>query len=215
MIKEQRYNDSVDVWSLGIVLYTMTTGHLPFYATDSQSILQKIVYSDPIIPRNISTNLSDLLKKMLIKEPRNRITLEEIKCHHWISDLEFRKMNGFISNYKLNDKIDSSIIKSMNVLGIDTSGIKLNCFGFSSNDTIAIYMIMKNEKNVNDLRVGLMNNYRKIFSMESFKQPLKEKKVHKSQSTPFSTNDQNSFCSQYSSSSSYSYFEYRSEEFGF
>ena len=214
MIKEQKYNDSVDVWSLGILLYAMTTGSLPFFATDTQSILQKIVYSDPIIPRNISTNLSDLLKKMLTKEPRNRITLDAIKAHPWVSDFEFNKMNNFIYNYKINDKIDSSIIKSMDKLGVDTSGIKLNCLGFSSNDTIATYMIMKNEKNVNELRVGLMNNYRKIFSMETFKQPIKEK-VHKSKSTPFSTLEQNSFYNQYSSSSSYSYFEYKNEEVGF
>ncbi|KAH0789905.1 CAMK family protein kinase [Histomonas meleagridis] len=169
MIKEQRYNVSVDIWSAGVLLYALTVGHLPFYDNDSQCTLQKIVYSDPIIPDKLSLPLSDLLKKMLTKDPQKRITLNGIKEHHWYSPSEHMKVSLFVMEQRRNDdKIDPSIIKKMNNLGINTSDIKLGLFGSGSSDSLVSYMILKNEKTTDELMTAISRKTRNSLSLGKF-----------------------------------------------
>lgn len=58
-----------DIWSMGIVLFAMVCGHLPFDDKEEQRLFSKIVYSHFQIPSYLSTPLTDILKRMLIKNP--------------------------------------------------------------------------------------------------------------------------------------------------
>lgn len=80
MIKNKTYNaKAVDIWSIGIVLYAMLCGKLPFEDKNSQKLFQKIQKEPPTFPPNLSKNAKQALHKMLIKEPCYRIKINEIK----------------------------------------------------------------------------------------------------------------------------------------
>ena len=102
--KEKGYKGfPVDIWSAGIALYLMVSGKLPFNMNDStddfdmieknKSIKEKnmklkyeILHKEPKYIENISDELRDLLKGLLNKNPKKRLTCDEILNHPWLSD---------------------------------------------------------------------------------------------------------------------------------
>ena len=76
---------SADIWSLGVTLFCLVTGRLPFPGSNPMAVYDKIRSEDPEVPEHVSPELRDLIQKMLIKSPGERISLAEIKKHAWVT----------------------------------------------------------------------------------------------------------------------------------
>ena len=70
---------AVDVWSMGVTLYCLAFGFIPFHKAGMLYLFESIKTDEPIIPEDCDPNLQDLLLKLLEKDPAKRIEMDEVR----------------------------------------------------------------------------------------------------------------------------------------
>jgi len=78
----------VDLWSLGVLLYTMLQGTVPFKASSLEELHALILQGNFKYPVKISVEAKDLIEKMLVVEPVQRISIPEILKHPWLKSFD-------------------------------------------------------------------------------------------------------------------------------
>jgi serine/threonine protein kinase len=87
IISNQPYNGKKsDIWSLGVVLFTMVTGSLPWHETNQSLLFRQISDADFRIPGFVSPNLRDLIARLMRPDPDHRPLASEILKHPWFSE---------------------------------------------------------------------------------------------------------------------------------
>ena len=183
MVTGRKYfGDTVDIWSSGIVLYSMVCGYLPFEDDNQTVLFHKIAKGLFALPPFLSNSCKDLIKNILITNPKKRYGFEEIKKHPW-----FMSVNN---NGGKNILFTSpGILIDIDVIPIDIDIIKEIYFtkeykNFSIinivNDVIrnkhnkittAYYLILKKKLRKNKESVANINSNSKLF-IEYIKKPI-------------------------------------------
>lgn len=84
MVCGQTYNENVDLWSLGVLCYEFLTGSPPFISSNYDETYIRISRAQFNIPDYVSEEAKDLIKKLLVVNPNNRLDLKEVVKHSWI-----------------------------------------------------------------------------------------------------------------------------------
>ena len=103
----KEYDNKVDIWSLGVILYSMVHGYYPFTNEKQNLLIKAIEENDPIFNKDLSSELKNLMTKMLIKDPSQRISLFDIKTHPWISSAysQFVKNSEQLMSFRLLNQV--------------------------------------------------------------------------------------------------------------
>ena len=82
MVAGKKYDGfKVDIWATGIILYGMLCGYLPFEDKNNNILFKKILECKLRFPQYISNTSRDIIEKILMVDPDERITINEIKSH--------------------------------------------------------------------------------------------------------------------------------------
>ncbi|KAJ6255665.1 non-specific serine/threonine protein kinase [Anaeramoeba flamelloides] len=96
VILGQKYGIEVDYWSLGILIYEMLHGRPPFYSENKNVMYEKIIYDDPKISSSVSSEMQNLIRQLLNKNPEKRLgspyQFKNIHDHPVFIDLDWQKL---------------------------------------------------------------------------------------------------------------------------
>ena len=173
LINGKCYNGAaIDIWSSGVILYTILTGQLPFNEKQANKLYQKIRECKYTIPKTVPEGARDLIIRMLQKNPLDRITIAEIKQHKWfnhkLSLFQIIDNQRFI--YGNRNKFDKDIIKQM------TESAKINPEKMNEEQMMELFK-QQNERS-HDLRVvyDFLQTQKTEDSFKEKKAKLKSKK---------------------------------------
>jgi calcium-dependent protein kinase len=91
IIRERLYTEAGDVWSLGVLAYILLCGYPPFYADNNAELYKQICaaafeFHDDAWS-TISEGAKDLVRKMLVADPKARMTMKDVSTHPWVTSL--------------------------------------------------------------------------------------------------------------------------------
>lgn len=97
---------ALDVFALGCIVYAMLTGNLPFDDKRTKELIKKICEEEVQFPPDLvlSDEIKDLIRRMLNKNPEERITVYEIERHPWFKGKKLPQ--NLIDKYR-QDELDS------------------------------------------------------------------------------------------------------------
>lgn len=86
ILKGKEYDEKIDIWSLGIMMYEMLVGENPFKITREEELI-KIVKDEIAIPSYVfvSREARDFLDKCLKKNPNDRVNIKELLNHDFLT----------------------------------------------------------------------------------------------------------------------------------
>ncbi|KAL2539859.1 Calcium-dependent protein kinase 1 [Abeliophyllum distichum] len=106
-VLRKRYGPEADVWSAGVIVYILLSGVPPFWDETEQGIFEQVLHGDLDFSSDpwpsISESAKDLVRKMLVRDPRRRLTAHEVLCHPWV------QVNGVAPDRPL----DSAVLSRM------------------------------------------------------------------------------------------------------
>ncbi|TNM93551.1 hypothetical protein fugu_001727 [Takifugu bimaculatus] len=131
----------VDVWSLGVILYTLVSGSLPFDGQNLKELRERVLRGKYRIPFYMSTDCENLLKKFLILNPSKRGSLEQIMRDRWMNvGYEDEELKPYIEpqpDYKDPKKTDIML-----QMGFSLEEIQDSLVNQKYNDVMAAYLLL-------------------------------------------------------------------------
>ncbi|XP_012273032.1 MAP/microtubule affinity-regulating kinase 3 [Orussus abietinus] len=131
----------IDVWSLGVVLYVLVCGALPFDGSTLQSLRDRVLSGRFRIPYFMSTDCESLIRKMLVLEPGKRYTIPQIKRHRWMAGAVDNSCPTIVKITSIQEP-NEQILRLMHSLGIDITCTRESLRNNSYDHYAAIYFLL-------------------------------------------------------------------------
>ncbi|XP_077875649.1 sperm motility kinase-like [Ictidomys tridecemlineatus] len=132
-----------DIWSLGVVLYSMLTGIWPFEASTDSKLKKLIRLGRYIIPSHVSKEAKSLIREILKVDPKQRPTIDQVMGHPWLTQGEEAPPSS--PGEVLPKLPDLTILKTMINMGYDHYNTWVSVVRRKFNDAMATYRILQHQ----------------------------------------------------------------------
>ena len=170
VIKKYPYNEKVDIWGIGVLIFELVFGYPPFTSNFNEDRFNNIKEGKINWPKDLNDmELKDLIEKILKVNPKDRISLDEMEKHQWLFDTykkmkEEKKTNDTFENkeksqteiYKSNIMHNgiSKLFNSSKILPKLNSYVALENDGtFDAKELLNIYKMENNQLRLKILKV--------------------------------------------------------------
>ena len=141
MIKEIGHDEHLDIWCIGVLLFELLTGNVPFKGKDIDSLNNNILQLKIVWPKDISNTAKNLILKILKRDPGDRISLVDMLKHPFFK----QKLN--------NDHLEEDLIKPD---GVKLPPFLLSKYSIEYYDKIILgnfYQELKGKKDLNEQEI--------------------------------------------------------------
>ncbi len=150
----------VDVWSCGVILYVMLCGRLPFDDEFIPALFRKISSGVYSLPSYLSPGAKNLIQRLLVVNPLNRISVDEILEDEWFKvEMPEYLLPPLLKQKKLNQEIDEAAVEALeSTMGyardeVYEALIHRNDVNAEKNEIQEAYdLIVENQKFITDLK---------------------------------------------------------------
>uniref|UniRef100_A0A671KSJ8 non-specific serine/threonine protein kinase n=1 Tax=Sinocyclocheilus anshuiensis TaxID=1608454 RepID=A0A671KSJ8_9TELE len=131
----------VDIWSLGVILYTLVSGSLPFDGQNLKELRERVLRGKYRVPFYMSTDCEGILRRFLVLNPSKRCTLEQVMKDKWMNTgYEADELKPHIE--PVEDYSDANRIEIMVGMGFTPEEIKDSLLNQKYNEVTATYLLL-------------------------------------------------------------------------
>lgn len=190
LLAHKKYGSKVDVWSIGVNMYAMLTGNLPFTVEpfNIKALYNKMMKNEMnAIPEHLSKSGEDLLRKLLNPDPSKRISLKEAMEHPWINEGFSSVLKPFpYPNKPTEEQVNPTILRYMNSnMEFNVNEIAENIKSNKPSSSLATYYLLLNKVKTMLLKIDPKKDKKPGTDLKSAARDLKPTvKPSTQQSTP-------------------------------
>jgi len=152
VMKKSNYDGVVaDVWSLGVILFTMVTGCLPWKLdvhTNRIENIEDLLAGKFDMPSSLSPECASLLTKMLVPDPAQRARLSEVRKHTWVNKGFLDYPPRYLEPNMPVTEIDKVVLKQMETMGFMQTRVSQDVWGNKIKPSVTIYHTLLKRRNL-------------------------------------------------------------------
>lgn len=160
MVKKQGHDTSVDIWSLGVLLFEFLSGHAPFSGLNQEELFMNIRRLKINWPNDFPPLAKNLITKILKLNPKERITIDEFLAHSW-----FEK-NPPIKPIVINIIDDPKLILESHLINVSPDKVTDQLNDIVNDIKIKVSVISKNLNNQALPTTNPNEEYKEIISQK-------------------------------------------------